>query len=276
MKALRFTFIFFILFLQQTLSANPIICEGTYDRHLQGITAHDGFIYWSWTTSIVKTDMNGKILKSTPVNPKLHIGDLCCAYGKIYAVVNKGRFDIPDGKSADNKIFVYDFDLNFKKQYNVQDQIYGAGAISFAHDKFYVGGGLPKGADIEKFAHVYVYDNNFNLIKVSPLPARDTLYGIQTIAFDGEKFYMGCYTNKPEQKYAYTKIVNANLDYKGNLPIFTAVGIEILGKDKDGANLWLIATNNNPTKAKHGNDAYVEIYKEIAADKLELYNKKSD
>jgi hypothetical protein len=42
-------------------------CEGTYQHHLQGICAGETEIYWCFTTTLVKTDLEGNLLKKVPV-----------------------------------------------------------------------------------------------------------------------------------------------------------------------------------------------------------------
>ena len=40
-----------------------VVCSGTYGGHLQGITTDNTNIYWSFTTSLVKTDAKVHIYK---------------------------------------------------------------------------------------------------------------------------------------------------------------------------------------------------------------------
>jgi hypothetical protein len=71
-------------------------CEGTYPKHLQGVAA-DGrqAIFWSWTDALVKTDLQGRLLRRIPADD--HHGDLCFAAGKVYVAVNLGKFNAPPG-----------------------------------------------------------------------------------------------------------------------------------------------------------------------------------
>ncbi|MBM4075447.1 MAG: hypothetical protein FJ267_07370, partial [Planctomycetes bacterium] len=67
-------------------------CEGTYQHHLQGICSDTKeAIYWSFTTTLVKTDLNGTLLKKVPVAN--HHGDLCFHEGKLFVAVNLGNFN---------------------------------------------------------------------------------------------------------------------------------------------------------------------------------------
>src|SRR5690606_29746611 len=79
-----------------------VTCEGTYPHHLQGICADDEAIYWSFTTTLVKTNLDGDLLKSVPVAN--HHGDLCHHDGKLYVAVNLGKFNDPQG-NADSWVY---------------------------------------------------------------------------------------------------------------------------------------------------------------------------
>ncbi len=58
-----------------------VMCEGTYQHHLQGVCTDERAIFWSFTTTLVKTDMQGTVLKKIPVAN--HHGDLCLHDGKL-------------------------------------------------------------------------------------------------------------------------------------------------------------------------------------------------
>src|SRR3569832_2175666 len=79
-----------------------VTCEGTYPHHLQGVCADNEAIYWCFTTELVKTDLNGKLLKKVPVAN--HHGDLCFNDGKLYVAVNLGKFNDPQG-NADSWVY---------------------------------------------------------------------------------------------------------------------------------------------------------------------------
>ena len=79
-----------LLVLEDEATFRSTNCEGTYPHHLQGIcTNEQDAIYWSFTTTLVKTDTQGKILAKTPVAN--HHGDLCFHDGKVYVAVNLGE-----------------------------------------------------------------------------------------------------------------------------------------------------------------------------------------
>ena len=116
-------------------------CEGSYKHHLQGIcTDEHAAIFWSFTTTLVKTDREGKVLKQIPVDN--HHGDLCYHDKKIYVAVNLGPFNDPQGK-ADSWVYVYDAaNLSLLGKHKTPQVIYGAGGIAFDGARFIVVGGL--------------------------------------------------------------------------------------------------------------------------------------
>ena len=166
-------------------------CEGTYPKHLQGIcTNEQDAIYWSFTTVLVKTDKQGKVLKKIPVAS--HHGDLCFHGGKIYVAVNLGKFNDPAG-NADSWVYVYDAgDLSFLSKHETQEAFHGAGGIGFRDGQFFIVGGLPPGVNEN---YVYQYDEAFRFVKKHIVRSGYTLMGIQTATFAGDGWWFGCYGN---------------------------------------------------------------------------------
>ena len=169
---------------------NTIICEGKYPHHLQGVCRDDGSFYWSFTTTIVKTDLHGKTLKKIEVPS--HHGDLCYLDGKVYVAVNFGAFNDPKG-NADNWVYVYSAkNLSLLSKHKVQEVKYGAGGIAYCKGRFIVVGGLPEGLEEN---YVYEYDLKFNFIKHHVIKSGWTRLGIQTATFVKDYFWFGCYGN---------------------------------------------------------------------------------
>ena len=167
-----------------------ITCEGTYQHHLQGICADEDAIYWSFTTTLVKTDLNGKSLKKVPVAN--HHGDLCCHDGKLFVAVNLGKFNDPDG-NADSWVYVYDAaTLKELARHEVQEVFHGAGGIGIQNGHFFVVGGLPDGV-AENYA--YEYDADFKFQKKHVINSGHTHLGIQTATFASDRWWFGCYGN---------------------------------------------------------------------------------
>jgi len=165
-----------------------IQCEGVYPHHLQGICVGGNAIFWSFTTVLVKTGMDGKLLKKVPVAN--HHGDLCLHNDQLYVAVNLGKFNDPEG-NADSWVYVYDArDLSLVARHEVQEVFHGAGGIGFRGGRFYVVGGLPEGIEVN---YVYEYDGEFRFVKRHVVTSGHTRLGIQTAAFGDGRWFFGCY-----------------------------------------------------------------------------------
>lgn len=202
--------------------AQSVECEGTYRHHLQGICKDDdGSIYWSFTTTLVKTDGVGKVTRKIEV--KNHHGDLCHHDGRIYVAVNFGRFNDPEGK-ADSWVYVYKAsDLSLISRHEVQQVFHGAGGIGYRGDRFFVVGGLPNGVQEN---YVYEYDSDFKFIKKHVIKSGHTLLGIQTATFAHGRWWFGCYGN-PQTLL----VTDADFKMKGQYTFDCSLGIVGL---KDG------------------------------------------
>lgn len=173
---------------QQKELVMPVYCEGSYSHHLQGIDMSETFIYWSWTTQLVKTDMKGKLLEIVEVAN--HHGDLCVVGDYVFVAVNLGEFNKPTGH-ADSWIYVYDAKkLDFLKKFPVPEVVHGAGGIAWKEGGFFVVGGLPKGYEEN---YVYEYDEAFRFKARHTLCSGYTRLGIQTITWAKDKWWFGCY-----------------------------------------------------------------------------------
>lgn len=186
--------LFLCSWLAQSLAAEDktsllqVDCEGTYSHHLQGICAADQVLYWCFTTTLVKTDLSGKVLKKVSVAN--HHGDLCFDAGKLYVAVNLGQFNDPQG-NADSWVYVYEADsLTEIARHKTQQVFHGAGGIGIRDGHFYVVGGLPEGVEEN---YVYEYDKEFNFLTKHVVASGHTHLGIQTAAFAHGRWWFGCY-----------------------------------------------------------------------------------
>lgn len=221
----------------------PASCEGSYSRHLQGICTNDkDAIYWSWTNAIVKTDLQGHILKKVAAPD--HQGDLCFHDGKIHVAVNLGKFNRPAGE-ADSWVFIYDANtLTELARHAVHEAVHGAGGIAYHAGRFIVVGGLPPGSSEN---YLYEYNSQFQFIKRHTLSSGYTLMGIQTAEYAEGAWWFGSY-GKP------TVLLRAdeNLHFNGKWEFNAAVGIAHLG-----AGQFLIAENKGSKET--GNTARVRL-----------------
>ena len=166
--------------------AGSIVCEGKYGGHLQGTDAAGTNIWWSFTKTLVRTDLSGKVLASQ--DAPSHQGDLCVKGDTLYVAVNRGRFNTYTGGVS----YVMSYDamtLKPKKTWTL-DMPYGAGGMTWKDDRFYVIGGLPP---TETRNCVHEYDSDFRLIKRHVLETGYTVLGIQTAAFMDGEFLFGIY-----------------------------------------------------------------------------------
>lgn len=174
------------------MPAAEVICEGTYRHHLQGVAADAaGRLYWSFTTTLVKTDAAGRVLASVEVAS--HHGDLTCMGDRVLVAVNLGRFNQPAGQ-ADSWIYVYAADdLRLLSRHAVPEVVHGAGGIAPKGDGFLVIGGLPVGVE-ENYA--YDYDAEYHFVKRYTIPSGYTQLGIQTACRIEGGWLFGCYGTK--------------------------------------------------------------------------------
>ncbi|MGC1272695.1 MAG: hypothetical protein WBC44_03235 [Planctomycetaceae bacterium] len=192
-----------------------VTCEGMYQHHLQGICADKEAIYWSFTTALVKTDLDGKLLKKVPVAN--HHGDLCYHDGKLFVAVNLGKFNDPSG-NADSWVYVYDAaTLKELAHREVQEVFHGAGGIGIRNGHFFVVGGLPDGVEEN---YVYEYDVRLNFQKKHVLQSGHTHLGIQTATFANERWWFGCYGD-PQ----ILLVTDANFNLKGRHEYDGSLGI---------------------------------------------------
>ncbi|MEZ6034030.1 MAG: CIA30 family protein [Planctomycetaceae bacterium] len=191
-------------------------CEGTYPHHLQGVCADEDAIYWCFTTTLVKTDMQGRLLKKVSVAS--HHGDLCHHDEKLYVAVNLGKFNDPAG-NADSWVCVYDADtLKEIARHEVPEVFHGAGGIGFRAGHFMVVGGLPDGIEEN---YVYEYDGQFRFQKKHVIRSGHTHLGIQTATFAQDRWWFGCY-GAPK----VLLVTDADFQVKGRYEFDCSLGIE--------------------------------------------------
>lgn len=191
-------------------------CEGTFPHHLQGVCTNENFIYWSFTTTLVKTDMKGTLLKQVPVAN--HHGDLCFHDGKLYVAVNLGKFNDPEG-NADSWVYVYDAEtLKELARHETQQVFHGAGGIGHRNGHFFVVGGLPEGIEEN---YVYEYDGKFKFLKKQTIKSGHTHLGIQSATYAHDRWWFGCY-GAPK----IMLITDADFQMRGRYEQDCSLGIE--------------------------------------------------
>lgn len=158
----------------------------SFKFHMQGMAEDSGKIYCSHTDKLAVIGAGGKYEKTAKAD--WHHGDICISGGRLYAAVNRGKFNQKDG--AQNFVYVYDLDLNLLETVPIGFMPQGLGAIEFANGSFYLGGGALKGA---KTFRIYKCSPDFKLEETFDIPAHDSELGVQTICFSDGFFWLGCY-----------------------------------------------------------------------------------
>ena len=177
----------------ETLKTIPdsIKYEHTYGGHLQGMaTDFENALFWSHTTQLVKTDLQGTVLKVIDV--PTHHGDLDYYGGKIYVAVNFGKFNEEPGE-ADSWVYVYEAqNLDLIAKYKVPELVHGAGGIAIHNKRAMIVGGLPYNGKYDR-NYVYEYNLDFEFQKRHELATGYTHLGIQTACYFNNYWYFGCY-----------------------------------------------------------------------------------
>lgn len=182
------------LVLSVAMSDGEIVCDGAYRNHLQGVARDaSGDLYWSFTTTLVKTDPYGRLVQEIEVEN--HHGDISVVGDRLYCALNKGAFNDPDGK-ADNWIVVYETaDLKEIGRKATPFVTYGAGGISSDGESLLVVGGLPNGFEQN---YLYEFDYYLQFQRKYVMESGWTKLGIQTATFAEGRWWFGCYGDPPQ------------------------------------------------------------------------------
>lgn len=210
-------------------AADPILCEGESFSHVQGVSADQEAIYWSFATDLFKTDLQGKVLihRSVPN----HHGDCWIQDGKLYiSVVQKIK-----GKVLP-EIFVYrckDLDLLEKIQID-KDLPKGSDGITFANGFFYLSEG--KGSPDVKtpFNRIHQFTPDFKHVGVFEVKG-ETIYGIQAMSWAHGFFWMGTYGKE------HTQQVDSHFNVVANHHLDVAVGIYPLPENDQKEPRFMVA-----------------------------------
>jgi outer membrane protein assembly factor BamB len=221
-KILFLVFATLALFSATSFANKTIVCPGMYANHLQGITMYDGKIYWSYTTKIICTDIQGKFINTT--DAPSHQGDLCAVDGKIYVATNNKKFNKLN--HAENYVYVYDTNLKFIEKIKIDEMVCGLGGMEYHNGSFYlVGGADPK----EPTFRIGKYSKDFKLEKMYYIPVGKSQKGVQTICFGYGKFWLGVYQVKGANEGLWEMDTDFNIVKKHNL----------------GGSVGIVATNKN-------------------------------
>ena len=169
---------------------DEIRCAGEYFGHIQGIATDGKTLYWSFTGTVVRTDLGGRVIARLDL-PQ-HGGDPCFVGGKLHVPLGSS-FNQPPKKNAKgpgDRVLVLSPDFKRATSIPVPKFRFGLGGLAFRNGRFYAVGGRPWGKPGNT---VYEFDRDFRLLKRHELNVNSDS-GIQTINFtpDG-RCLLGCY-----------------------------------------------------------------------------------
>ena len=242
---------------------SPIICDGVYPYHLQGVATDGTNLFWSFTSVLVKTDKAGMVLAKDEIClGDGHMGDLCCKGGKVFVGMNMGR----DGRGwkKDDEVWQYDGEgMKREKAFPTPHTIWCNNGIEWFDGYFWLIGSIPK---FSEYNIVFKYNPDFRFCGARLVASGWTNLGVQTICRYGDVVLFGCYgTPKKDDPNAHessTLVVNAksltekpSAEYPSIAPVlkrfnsYTAEGMLVM----DGT-LWVAygfkkvpnATGNEP------------------------------
>ena len=174
----------------------PVVCEGSYPYHLQGVATDGESVYWTFTTVLVKTGWNGKVLAKSEIQNG-HMGDLCCRNGKVFIGMNHGR---RAGARVGDEVWEYDAKtLELVKKHPTPEPPWCNNGIEWYGGCFWVVTSAPNLSD---YNYLYVYTPDFRFRTCVLVKSGWTNLGVQTICRKDDMIMLGCYgSNGPEQPH---------------------------------------------------------------------------
>lgn len=226
------------------------------NQHLQGFSGGNGFMYWSFTDSLVKTTMNGTMKCQVQIHGG-HLGDIDYHNGKIYGSYLKNS--LPGHAWEDwtgFKIYVFDADdLHTENIINLDICDYyksitctpedtrgfqGIDGVAIApdpksgEDRLFVACALYTGEKynnqiILQFTLDGVYETEYHI------PTGNTVYGIQNLDYNAEnkEFWFTTYgSSQPYQAKEVLYCISGDLsEIKRKYNFSTPYGLDCLGKE---------------------------------------------
>lgn len=234
------------LLLQGKIIGNP---QTAYPYHLQGITADETGIYWSFTNILVKTDYKGKVLKETGL-PNLHGGDMCFDGNDVFVgvLIRNPKLIAANGNSP-AAVYRYSRDLKLKKIHTLPIKC-GIDGIAFYKGRFYIA--PDTGRKPHKVSRIMVFDRNFKFLKEEEIRT-DTMkkWGAQTLTVVNGRILAAFYDNGKESPL----IDPETLEITGALKLRPSVGlVKIPAKIAGNEHTYLLGV------LKMGKDKKWQIY----------------
>lgn len=169
-----------------TTVAAEVTLDTTYPAHLQGIDCDGTYMYWSFTTYLVKSQLDGTTI--TAVAVPSHSGGICYYNNKIYVATCVGGY----GTSSQNYIKIYNCsDLSLDETIDITSDIeYGIGAIAHNPNNghFYVGNAATPALNIDQ--RVYEFDSDFNKVDMHVTIENYESYGVESLRLVNGMWYV--------------------------------------------------------------------------------------
>lgn len=166
-----------------------IRCEGVYPLHLQGVATDGKSIFWSFTSVLVKTGLDGKFISKYEIERKAgHMGDLCCNGGKVYVGVARG--EVRGCQTGDE---VWEFDsaaMALLKKHPTPQTVWSNNGIEFYDGSFWIISSAPKHC---RYNMVFRYTPDFRFMRCQMVDSGWTNRGVQTIFRRQDEILLGCY-----------------------------------------------------------------------------------
>ena len=208
----------------QTIRTEPGALEGT-DGHVQGIACSDENIYLSFTTTLVKLDWNGKVVKRVPA--RRHTGDIAYRNGRIYACVGKTK-DPDKGLGGVAHIQVFDEGLTLIGEKRTPSAP-GIDGIGILGDTVFVGGGSVESGK----------PHTTNLVvrlnaKLEPTASAwidygsKTRHGVQNVTVANGLVWCFFYAANPKAGDRNCAILDPDLNLVGTMNLGSANGVDAL------------------------------------------------
>ncbi len=265
--------------------------------HLQGFSSGGGFMYWSFTDSLVKTTLSGTVKCQVEIHGG-HLGDCDYYNGKIYASYLGNA--LPGHAWEDwtgFKIYVFDADdlrildiinLDICDEYkkitcSPEDTrgFQGIDGVAFAPD--------PASGEIKMFVACALYTGEKYasqiLLQFSPegkyeteyhIPTGNTVYGIQNLDYDADhnEFWFSTYApSEPYQPKELLYCVSGDLcEIKRKYRFSSPYGFECLGKEGFYASIQFGENGNRGGIAYRCNEEFFKTPKDETEARIFVFD----
>ena len=223
------------------------------NQHMQGFTsdAEHKYMFWSFTDSVVKTNMNGTVICQVHCHDYGHLGGMDWHDGKVYVsfMADPSPWTFWGDWSA-YYIYVYDdYDLRMIDRIDIKEckeykkdltgGFFGIDGIAFGRSpstgetRMFVAGATVSG---EEYAHEMIFEMSpgFDKIeKIHYIPNKNTVYGIQNLDYEEDTgcFWITTYgKSQPYQADETLYRISPSLDrVEAKYKFSTPYGFECLG-----------------------------------------------